>query len=343
MNRFIIINELVEKRALKSSCSSPVCSPSPCNLLGSYILVGLCILARTDGCGAELASQRKQTLTYMPVVFSVKELKLFGVLLENCSFLREKGFHQYTSAVPDLVVDFCNFLMQTFWKFAKQKPGKFLNCWFQTQEYSQGKDHSVIAMVFIHFPQTSVTGHCQEQVILLQTFSLTQDDSFYVLINSLNPTSPTTPINPLTSFLALTCQNPRSESTTKKMFLSLAAESSFKSNTVYWVYHSFFFKPCLICCYCPSWIQSIMWKERWLKPRVKGKMVLIPSAEEHREVCIIPQYLLVLFLWCHHCTIQQRIISSFFSSFFFFSENKEASYFSACQTHVPKTGKRTCS
>lgn len=131
--------------------------------------------------------------------------------------------------------------MQTFWKFAKQKPGKFLNCWFQTQEYSQGKDHSVIAMVFIHFPQTSVTGHCQEQVILLQTFSLTQDDSFYVLINSLNPTSPTTPINPLTSFLALTCQNPRSGNTTKKMFLSLAAESSFKSNTVYWVYNSSFF------------------------------------------------------------------------------------------------------
>lgn len=136
-------------------------------------------------------------------------------------------------------MDFCNFLTQTFWKFGKQKPGKFLNCWFQAQEYSQGKDHSVIAMVFIHFPQTSVTGHCQEQVILLQTFSLTQDDSFYVLINSLNPTSPTTPINPLTSFLALTCQNPRSGNSTKKIFLSLAAESSFKSNSLLSL--SFFF------------------------------------------------------------------------------------------------------
>lgn len=205
--------------------------------------------------------------------------------------------------MPDFLVDFCNFLLQTFWKFEKQKPGKFLNCWFQTQEYSQGKDHSVIAMVFIHFPQTSVTGHCQEQVILLQTFSLTQDDSFYVLINSFNPTSPTTPINPLTSSLALTCQNPRSGNTTKKMLLSLAVESNFKSNPVYQVYHSFFFKPCLICCYSPSWIQSIMWKGRWLKPSVRAKMVVIPSAEEHREVCITPQYVVFSFPCCHHSTI----------------------------------------
>lgn len=59
MNRFIIINELAGKRALKSSCSSPLSSPPPCNLLGSYILVGLCILARADGRGAEVVSQRK--------------------------------------------------------------------------------------------------------------------------------------------------------------------------------------------------------------------------------------------------------------------------------------------
>lgn len=90
-----------------------------------------------------------------------------------------------------LLVYFITFYMQTFWKLWKQKPAKFLNCWLQTRECGQGKDHSVIAMVFIHFPQTSVTGHCQKQVILLQTFSLTQDDSFYVLINSINPTSPT--------------------------------------------------------------------------------------------------------------------------------------------------------
>lgn len=83
------------------------------------------------------------------------------------------------------------FYVLTFWKLQKQKPRKFLNCWLQKREYSKGKDHSVIAMVCIHFPQTSVMGHCQKQVTLLQTFSLTQDDSFYILINSINPTTPT--------------------------------------------------------------------------------------------------------------------------------------------------------
>lgn len=234
--------------------------------------------------------------------------------------------------------------MQTFWKFEKQKPGKLLNCWFQTQEYSQGKDHSVIAMVFIHFPQTSVTGHCQEQVILLQTFSLTQDDSFYVLINSLNPTSPTTPINPLTSSLTLTYQNPRSGNTTKKTFLSLAAESNFKSNIVYWVYHSFFFKPCLICSYWPSCMQSIMWKERWLKSRVKGQdgghSISWGAQRGLQNTTVHCGFVCshILFPYCHHSTIQQRIISSFL----FFFLNKERSYFLACQTHVPKPGKRTC-
>ena len=67
-----------------------------------------------------------------------------------------------------LLMDYVTFHMQTFWKLQKQKPWNFLNCWLQTWEYSQGKDHSVIAMFFIHFPQTSVTGHYQKQVILLQ-------------------------------------------------------------------------------------------------------------------------------------------------------------------------------
>lgn len=76
MNRFIIINELAEKRALKSSCSSPVCSPSPCNLLSSYILVDLCILVRSEGRGAEIASQRKPGSHLHASGVFVKGLKL---------------------------------------------------------------------------------------------------------------------------------------------------------------------------------------------------------------------------------------------------------------------------
>lgn len=77
MNRFIIINELAEKRALKSSCSSPVSSPSACNSLDSYVFVGFLHFGKSDGCGAGIASQRK---TYMPVVVLVNGIKLFGVL-----------------------------------------------------------------------------------------------------------------------------------------------------------------------------------------------------------------------------------------------------------------------
>lgn len=130
---------------------------------------------------------------YMPKTVLDKDLSILIKLSTVQSFLRERMVFTHThQKCLTLLMDFVlTFYMLTFWKLQKQKPRKFLNCWLQKWEYSKGKDHSVIAMVCIDFPQTSVTGHCQKQVTLLQTFSLTQDDSFYILINSINPTSPT--------------------------------------------------------------------------------------------------------------------------------------------------------
>lgn len=129
MNRFIIINELAERGALKSSCSASASSPSACNLLGLYISVGSCILARDDGQQAEIASQRKPgSHLHASGGFSQGTKPVWSNIIKLLILKREKGFHEYTTSVPDFLVDFCNFLMQTFRKFEKQKPGKFLNC-----------------------------------------------------------------------------------------------------------------------------------------------------------------------------------------------------------------------
>lgn len=91
---------------------------------------------------------------------------------------------------------------------------------------------------FLHFHQTSVTGHCQKQVILLQTFSLTQDDSFYILINSIKSNiTHANPVYSLTGSSALICENLKNSAIRKKIFFSLAVGILTTSP----VYHSFFF------------------------------------------------------------------------------------------------------
>lgn len=93
MNRFIIINELAEKRALKSSCSSPVSSPSACNLLDSYIFVGFLHFGRSswvwgwNSIPEENLHASGGFSQWNKTVWSI--IKLFILKREN-------GFHQYT-------------------------------------------------------------------------------------------------------------------------------------------------------------------------------------------------------------------------------------------------------
>lgn len=67
-----------------------------------------------------MTSQRKTACSpYMPKVLLVKDLSLFGIILSSCPLfilMRENGFHQYTSAMPDFTDGFCNFLHANFLK-----------------------------------------------------------------------------------------------------------------------------------------------------------------------------------------------------------------------------------
>lgn len=131
-------------------------------------------------------------------------------------------------------------------KLPNQKRGKFLNCWLQTWEDSQGKDHSVIAIVFIHFPQTSVTGHWEKWVILLQTLVWPRMTVFTFWLIALIQHHSQTPINPLTCSSTLTYLNLEIGNTAKKILLSLEYLQIQPSLPILSS-----LKPSLICCHFP--------------------------------------------------------------------------------------------
>jgi len=105
--------------------------------------------------------------------------------------MAENGFHRYTSAVPDFTDGLCNISHANLLKASETKTLEFSKLLIADMRVQPGERSLCNCHVFYTLSPNICYRSLSETGYFVTDFSLTQDDSFYVLINSINPTSPT--------------------------------------------------------------------------------------------------------------------------------------------------------